>query len=486
MLQIRGVRSAMSESASSTGAVVGTREAATADAAGAWPPRARAVVALGLILLGGLALEWRLGDAPEIVVAWLVLGAVAGAVAGRARLAWIAVFGGLALYPLGVALGLAPRLGPWWFVQAGFAAIIVALGFALGATSSPGRRPWSVAGGSWARARAPQRAAAALAIAVPLLGLGGYMGYAAAVGSAMFTHPDPDRNCTTPQQAFGWPYEAINYDIADDARLAAANPDPKACSSQGAEAGTAVVSPDGMRLAGWYIAAAGGADPTGPTIVLVHGWHSNKSAMLPYAAPLHDRFNLVLVDLRDNGRSSPTDVTMGVREQTDLEAVIDWLVATKHPAWIAAVGNSMGGATVLAAASHDERIKAVVLESTHASLITSGGNIAENQHGYPAQPTGLAIAIGASLRIGADVTAIDPVRMITRLGDRPVLIIHGTADDVDYPVTSAEVNLHAALEAGVPASLVYCPGGTHGRSVDACPRLWSSSANAFFAEAASR
>jgi len=476
----------MNESASSTGAVVGMHEPTVVDSAGAWPPRARAIVALAMILFGGLGLAWRVGDVPEVVVGWLALGAVAGAIAGRARLAWIAVIAGTAVAPLAVALGASPRLGPWWFLQAGFAAIVVALGFVLGATSGPGRHPWSVAGSAWAGARPRQRAAAALAIAVPMLVLTGYMGYAGVVGSAMFTHPDPDRNCTTPQQAFGWPYEAINYDIADDARLAAENPDPKACSSQGAEAGTAVVSPDGIRLAGWYIAAAAGGDPTGPTIVLVHGWHSNKSAMLRYAAPLHDRFNLVLVDLRDNGRSSPTDVTMGVREQTDLEAMIDWLDATRHPSWIGAVGNSMGGATVLAAAARDERIRAVVLESTHASLITSGGNIAENQHGYPAQPTGLAIAIGASWRIGDDVTAVDPVKTITRLGDRPVLIIHGTADEVDYPATSAELNLHAALEAGVPASLVYCPGGTHGRSVDVCPRLWASSANAFFAEAASR
>jgi len=328
-----------------------------------------------------------------------------------------------------------------------------------------------------------------IAALVLLLVLGAGIGYTAYVGyegSRQMVSVDElrSRDCRTPDVLFGWEYEAINYDIADDARLAAANPNPARCSGQGAEAGTAVVSPDGVRIAGWYIPAGDGSPASGPTIVLVHGWHGNKSGMLPFAAPLHDRFNLVLLDLRDNGRSSTAEVTMGVREQTDLEAMLDWLAVNKHPAWVGAVGNSMGGATVLAAASGDQRIRAILLESTHASLITSGGNIAENQHGYPAQPTGWAISVGASWRIGQDVTSIDPERTITRLGSRPVLLIHGTADDVDYPMTSAELNLRAALRAQVPASLVYCPGGRHGKSVEACPELWASSANAFFGEAA--
>ena len=474
----------MNEAGSSSVERVAAEGADTIEAAPR-APRARLAVAFAVTLLGALALEWRFGDSLEVVASWVLLGAVAGAVAGRVHLAWVVLPAAVLLYPAGVELGIGAALGRWWFLQAALAALALFGGFTLGATLAPGRTPWGVARRSWATARMRQRIGVVAAIVASVLVVGGYLGYVAVVGSEMFTRPERDANCTTPAAPrYGWRYEAINYDIADDARLAAANPDPTKCSSQGAEAGTAVVSPDGIRLAGWYIPAGNGIPPTGPTIVLVHGWHGNKSGMLRYAAPLHERFNLVLLDLRDSGRSSPTDVTMGVREQTDLEAILDWLVGNKHPAWIGALGNSMGGATVLAAAARDQRIRAVLLESTHASLITSGGNIAENEHGYPAQPTGWAISAGASWRIGQDVTAIDPERTIGELGDRPVLLIHGTADDVDYPSTSAELNLRAALRAGVPASLVYCPGGAHGMSVDACPAVWSSAANAFFGEAA--
>jgi len=445
---------------------------------------ARPAVAFVVVLGGLLGLQALFGDATGVLWVWLGLGLGAGAIAGRARLVWLVVIAAFVFYPGAVGLGLAARLGPWWFLQAAFAALVVGAGFGVGATIGAGRRPWSVAGSSWRRAGRAAHVVAVAAIVVPLLFVGGYVGYAGFVGSDTFLHPDRDPNCTTPSQAYGWTYEAINYDPADDARLAAANPDPKHCSSQGTTAGTLVQSPDGVPIAGWYIPAGDGLGPTGPTIVIVHGWHGNKSGMLAYAKPLHDRFNVVLIDLRDGGRSGNADVTMGLREQTDLEAMIDWLVATKHPAFIGALGNSMGGATVLAAASHDPRIKAVLLESTHASLVTSGGNIVENQHGFPAQPGGWAIAVFTSARLGLDVTSIDPEKTIRLLGTRPVLIIHSTGDLVDYPATSAELNFKAALDAGVPAEPEYCQRGKHGDSVITCPEQWSRWANDFFGAAA--
>ncbi|HLX35591.1 MAG TPA: alpha/beta fold hydrolase [Candidatus Limnocylindrales bacterium] len=444
----------------------------------------RSALAFVLLLGGLLVLRALFGDVDQLIVVWPALGVAAGAIARHARRAWLALVAGFIYYPAIVGLGLAPSLGPWWFLQGLFAGLVLGLGFALGGTIGPDRRPWLVARSSWAEAGTRQRAVVLGALALSLAVLGGYVTYAGVVGSETFLHPDRDPNCTTPAQAYGWTYEAINYDIADDAKLAAANPDPTHCSSQGATAGNLVRSPDGVPIAGWYIPSADGSGPTGPTVILVHGWHGNKSGMLPYAKPLHDRFNLVLIDLRDDGRSGVADVTMGLREQTDLEAMIDWLVATKQPSWIGAVGNSMGGATVLAAAAHDQRIRAVILESTHATLIASGGNIAENEHGYPAQPTGWAIITFTSWRIGADVTSIDPVRTIGELGNRPVLLIHGTADRVDYPATSAELNFRAALAAGVPAELEYCQDGTHGSSVTACPDQWSRWANDFFGAAA--
>jgi pimeloyl-ACP methyl ester carboxylesterase len=360
--------------------------------------------------------------------------------------------------------------------------VLIGSGFAIGSAIGWTARPWTVAPEAWRRATRRRQAVVAGSVVVALVGLGGYVVYAGVRGSNSLIHPDRSNDCETPGQAFGWAYEAINYDLADDERLIPA-PDWTHCQGQGRTAGTDVITPDGIHIAGWYVPAGDGLGPTGPTILIVHGWGGNKSRMLPFAPPLHDEFNVVLIDLRGSGRSSDAETTLGVREQLDVEAIVDWLERVKHPTWVGAIGNSMGGATALAAAATDQRIRAVLLESTHASLVTSGGSLIEAEHGFPAQPSGWATVTFASMRLGVDVMAIDPARTIGQLGHRPVLLIHGTADRVDAPASSAEVNLRVARAAGVPATLAYCQGGTHGKSVEMCPSEWRAWAKAFFEEA---
>ena len=64
-----------------------------------------------------------------------------------------------------------------------------------------------------------------------LVALIAYLGYAAWVGSDELVHPAPSRVCRLPS-AFGWTYEAINYDQASDAALAA-EPNPDDCAATG-------------------------------------------------------------------------------------------------------------------------------------------------------------------------------------------------------------------------------------------------------------
>ncbi len=115
----------------------------------------------------------------------------------------------------------------------------------------------------------------------------------------------------------------------------------------------------------------------------------------------------------------------------------------------------------------------------HAHITVSIGNGLETEHGHPSLPGSWAIMAGVLLRTGADVTTIDPVGTITRLGDRPVLLIHSTTDVLDRPSESAELNFHAALDAGVPVELHYCQGAKHGEVIDTCPAAWAGWATSF-------
>jgi hypothetical protein len=139
----------------------------------------------------------------------------------------------------------------------------------------------------------------------------------------------------------------------------------------------------------------------------------------------------------------------------------------------------MGAGSILAAAVDDARIEALILDSMHASFIGVWGGLLESDGGHPSVPGSWAIAVVASVRLGVDVTSVDPVRLLPRLGDRPVLLTHGTSDAINAPGRSAEINFHAALDAGVPIELQYCRDAGHARVIDTCPSEWARWATTF-------
>ncbi|MGH2463527.1 MAG: alpha/beta hydrolase [Candidatus Limnocylindria bacterium] len=305
-----------------------------------------------------------------------------------------------------------------------------------------------------------------------LIALLAYLGYAGFEGSDQLVHPDRSRVCRLPS-ALGWEYQAINYDQASDATLAA-EADPSNCASVGQPAGTDLMAADGTRLAGWYIPAAAPIGPEGPTVVLVHGHGSNKNAMLPWAEVLHPDYNLVLFDQRNHGQSFGTETTVGVREATDLDAVVEWLRATFAPSQVAVLGASMGAITATHAVALSLPVQALLLDSSPASVASSAERRIVNAN-YPlALPASWAVILGTLFRTGVDVTAADPIINIDNVGSVPVLILQGGADLAIDP-TSADQLAAAASEAGVQADVHICLSAAHSQLLDACPddvRAW--------------
>lgn len=287
-----------------------------------------------------------------------------------------------------------------------------------------------------------------------------YTGYVGYEGSRqMIEAGGSNRDCRTPDLLFGWTYEAINYDIADDALLKTRNADPKDCTYTGTIAGDEVVTDDGIQIGGWYIPAGDGSGPTAPTVVLVHGYGQNKTGILEYGEGLHESFNLVAFDLRNTQRSSGDQTTAGVLEQKDLRAIIDWLERTKGPSRIGVLGNSMGAVTAVAEAREDPRVEALALDSMHTR--TSYQVEQRLIHaGHPPYPGTWAIFLAARLRAGIDLGSIDALDAIPELVDVPVLLSHGTADTEDLPERT-EAFYAQAVEAGVDIELHWCQGAGH-------------------------
>jgi fermentation-respiration switch protein FrsA (DUF1100 family) len=132
------------------------------------------------------------------------------------------------------------------------------------------------------------------------------------------------------------------------------------------------------------------------------------------------------------------------------------------------LGTSMGGASVLAAADRDARVDVLIVESTHATLanaIQARLDVA----GYPlSMPASWAILLGSLFRTGEDASSVDPILSISRLEERPVLLVYGGADDSIGP-TDAEDMEAAAADAGSEVELHVCATAGHARSPDACP-----------------
>jgi pimeloyl-ACP methyl ester carboxylesterase len=415
-------------------------------------------------------------------IAWLVIGAAAGVVAGSPRAVWVVALATLAIYPVAALGDLPEREAAWeiWAMLTLVGGTVTGAGFALGGAAAA---RWAARdpGRAEAHTRASRRWVIG-ASAVALVGVLAWTGYSAYLGSEeMVVAATTWKHCDTPASMFGWAYEPINYDGADDARLAGEPGGLANCITQGTAAGSEVLAADGTPIAGWYIPAANGAGATAPTFIVAPGWKSNKSEILKYAPFFHERFNLVLVDLRNQGRSGGDATTWGVNERQDITAMVDWLEREKNPAWIGAMGNSMGAATVTAAAAADPRIKALVLDSMHASVTTSFGDGIASERNMPGYPTAWTMVWLSSLRSGVDLASADPQGTIAQLGDRPVLLIHGTDDVLDVPAHSADLNLAAAKAAGVPATLEYCEGGEHGQLVEGCPEEWQAWLDEFLA-----
>lgn len=320
------------------------------------------------------------------------------------------------------------------------------------------------------------------AFAATLVAILAYLGYVGIEGSRQLVDPPtPSADCRTPASAYGWEYEAINYDGSGDAELVQV-PDPRDCPAQGPAAGVALTTTDGTRIAGWYVPAARPIGPTGPTVVLAHGHGSNKSGMLAFAQPLHNDYNLVLFDFRNHGQSGGGETTVGVLEQSDLVAVLDWLAATKHPSGIALLGVSMGGATAVNVAAKDARVNALIIDSTHATLANALQARLERA-GYPlALPGAWSILLGGLIRTGLDMSEVDPVQVIGRYGARPLLIIVG-GRDVEIGAGDAEALARAAEAGGSRVELRTCADAGHGAPIEACAAEYADWVLSFLAQA---
>lgn len=106
--------------------------------------------------------------------------------------------------------------------------------------------------------------------------------------------------------------------------------------------------------------------PATYTLIVIHPFHANEVSTYPIIRKLsYYNFNIVTFDLRGHGQSGGNFSSLGLKESSDITAVIDMLTAL-HPTMqfgLWSIGNSSNVA--LKCIENDHRIKFAIVESLY-------------------------------------------------------------------------------------------------------------------------
>jgi pimeloyl-ACP methyl ester carboxylesterase len=263
--------------------------------------------------------------------------------------------------------------------------------------------------------------------------------------------------------------------------------------------------------AGGGVSAAGGAPVEGrawqpdpyEAILLLHGWTGSVAPDLVELGPTLRRTAGVLgLDFRGHGGSDDAPTTFGLNEIEDVAGALAWL-GERGIRRVALVGSSMGGVVAIAAivvlgdgtlaqADIDPTAPAAAVEAPRPRIV---GAVAEstapdlripiaNRMGLPIGGVLRRALAGrmftlAGRRVGGDLRATEPGRIVGLVEPVPLLLIHGGADRTVRPADGRRL---AAL-AGPSAEHWEVPGADHGQARRAAPAQWDERVSSFLRSA---
>ena len=193
---------------------------------------------------------------------------------------------------------------------------------------------------------------------------------------------------------------------------------------------------DGTTLAGWFIPTA---EPDRPSVILMDGYGQSRASLLPQAGYLHAAgYNVLLFDFRGTGESDGT-FTFGINEPLDVRGAVTYLLDQPgvDPDHVAVQGVSLGASIAILAAAEDARIRAVVAESAFTSLHAMIKQDFTRYSHLPRVPFAQLAVAWMQWRTGGSVAAVNPLRAVSGLEGRPLLLISDSRDEV-VPAGSAE------------------------------------------------
>lgn len=219
------------------------------------------------------------------------------------------------------------------------------------------------------------------------------------------------------------------------------------------------IQSDGLTLKADYIDQA-----SNKTILLMHGHTYTRYGSYKYAPMFLEKgYNLLMPDQRFHGKSEGANTTLGLLESIDCRNWINYIKQTTPTVErIGLHGESMGAATVLHAASHNQDIDFVISDCAFSDFKKQVQYIIWKQNKLP-KPF-VYVAELFSKQFHTSIIKNKPVESIQTI-DVPILLIHGKADTF-IPVSHFE-DLKKHLKRADQTYL--CEGANHAMSYETNP-----------------
>jgi hypothetical protein len=195
-------------------------------------------------------------------------------------------------------------------------------------------------------------------------------------------------------------------------------------------------------------------------VVIVHGYGGDGNTMNCAVKKFHDNgFNVVVPDLRGHGESDGKYIGMGWLDRLDVLEWCDKIVKGEKNAKIVLYGVSMGGASVLMAASENinNNIKCVISDCSFDSV----GGIINRQikkvMKLPASPILFCLDLICSHKAGYHIVNKSISKRVKKI-KIPTMFIHGDSDEL-VPVSCAYTLFESAK---CKKDILIVPNSGHG------------------------
>ncbi len=237
------------------------------------------------------------------------------------------------------------------------------------------------------------------------------------------------------------------------------------------------ISPDGVRLRGWWDPGEGNR----PAIVFVHGLNRTRQELLERAGEARRRgYGALLFEYRNHGESGDAYTTLGVDESQDVCAAAQFIDGVSPGRKKVFWGVSLGGSSAVLGANRCPMVGAVIADSAFLSFEETVSHHVGLIFRLPAFPVADLLIYLTRMRMGFDLQDSNVERAVESLSDVPMLFIAGS-EDRRMPPDRAERLYRAS--ANPSSDLLVIEGAGHGRAFRQAPKRYTDAVFSFLERA---